>query len=80
MTAVRMTTIKVPVALRERLALDAAGEGLTAAAFLAQLLAERDRQRRFAAVRAAYAAAEDGSDDGQTRAWDGLAGDGLDQE
>lgn len=70
------TTIKVPKDLRERIARDAAAQGLTAAALLTRLLDERDRTGRLAAVRAAYAQG-DPSYAAETERWDALAGDGL---
>lgn len=78
MTAEPMTTIKVPKDLRERLSQDAARAGLTAAGFISKLMEEHDRQDRFAAVRRAYATADE-TYAGETADWDSLAGDGLDQ-
>ena len=77
MTAEASTTIKVPKTLRERVSREAAREGRTAAGLIAVLLDEHDRQRRFAAVRAAYDA-PDPSYNAETKAWDELAGEGLD--
>lgn len=73
-----VTTIKVPVELRAQIAREAADLGVTAAGFLAQLLAEHDRARRFAAVRAAYAAPVDAAYDEENRVWDSTLTDGLD--
>jgi hypothetical protein len=73
-----VTTIKVPVELRERIAHEASDLGLTAAGFLARLLAEHDRERRVAAVRAAYASPADAAYDEETRAWETTLADGLD--
>lgn len=71
-----MTTIKVPKSLRERIAREAAGEGLTAAGLIAEALDERDRRARFRAVRRAYATV-DASYVEETGHWDALAGDGM---
>jgi hypothetical protein len=49
-----VTTIKVPKALRDRIAADAADEGLTAQAFLQSLIEIHERNKRLAAVAAAY--------------------------
>lgn len=73
-----MTTIKVPVSLRERIAHEAADEGVTAAAFLTGLLDRYERDRRFAEVRRAYAGRAGGVDldyDELTAAWDRAADD-----
>lgn len=77
MTSEAMTTIKIPKQLRERVARDAAQEGLTAAGFITVLIDDYERQRRFDAVRQAYATTDD-SYTAETAAWDSLAGDGLD--
>ena len=71
-----VTTIKVPVELRDRLARDAASEGRTAAGLIATLLDDFERRRRFAAVRAAYASA-DAAYRHEVDDWDRLSGDGL---
>jgi hypothetical protein len=72
------TTIKVPKALRERISLDAAKEGVSAAQLIATMLAERERGARFRAVRAAYETADDAYR-AETDEWDSLAGDGFDE-
>jgi hypothetical protein len=72
-----MTTIKTPKPLRERLARDAAAEGVTAAGLISRLLDEHERRQRFRAVAAVYAQPDE-SYDAETEAWDALAGDGLD--
>lgn len=76
-----MTTIKVPQPLRQRIAGDAAEEGVTAAAFLAGLLDRYERDRRFAQVRRAYAGYDGGIDSDYaelTQAWDRATGQDLD--
>lgn len=69
-----MTTIKVSQHLRQRIAGDAAADGLTAAAFLTGLLDRYERDQRFAQVRRAYAAGGDAEYSELTEAWD-LAAD-----
>lgn len=72
------TTIKLPVALRDRISADARAHGLTIAARLEQLVSEAEREARFASIREAYARL--GQDDDywmETRSWDDLSGDGL---
>jgi hypothetical protein len=80
-TKAPMTTIKVPRSLRQRIAGDAAEEGVTAAVFLTGLIDRYERDRRFALVRRAYAG-HDGSVDSDyaelTRDWDRLVGEDLD--
>lgn len=71
-----MTTIKVPKTLRQRISRDAAREGLTAAALIAELLDAHDREARFAAVREAYEAT-DAAYIVETEAWDSTSSDGL---
>lgn len=71
-----MTTIKVPQPLRQRIAGDAAEEGVTAAVFLSGLIDRYERDRRFAQVRRAYADYDGGLDSDYaelTQAWDRLA-------
>ena len=76
MTTRSVTTIKVPTELRDRLARHAAREGHTAAGFIATLLDDLDRHRRFAAVRDAYAQA-DVAYRNEVIEWDRLSDDGL---
>jgi len=76
MTTRSVTTIKVPIELRDRLARNAAREGRTAAGLSATLLDDFDRRRRFAAVRAAYALA-DAAYRTEVDEWDRLSDDGL---
>ncbi len=73
-----MTTIKVPQPLRQRIAGDAAEEGVTAAAFLAGLLDRYERDRRFAQVRRAYAGEVDNDYVELAEAWDRAADQELD--
>lgn len=73
-TARVMTTIKVPKELRERVAVGAAEQGLTAAELIASLLDERERQARFRSVRACYATTDEGYA-AETAEWDALAGE-----
>jgi len=72
MTAELMTTIKVPKSLRDRISRDAARAGLTAAGFLATLLAAHERAERFDSVRQAYAAPPDPGYVAETEQWDRL--------
>jgi len=76
MTAEPTTTIKVPKALRDRIAQDAAREGRTAAGLIADRLDDHDRRLRFAAVRRAYERS-DAAYLAETEQWDGLASEGL---
>jgi hypothetical protein len=76
-----MTTIKVPQPLRQRIAGEAAEQGVTAAVFLAGLIDHYERDRRFAQVRRAYAghgAGIDGDYAELTQAWDDAAVEDLD--
>ncbi len=74
-----MTTIKVSKRLREAIASSARSEGLTAAGFLENLLAEHARTQRFAAIRAAFAnSAPNPPHDKLTEVWDRSLSDGLD--
>jgi len=69
--AMGLTTIKVPVELRDRISRDAKARGVTAAALLSELLDDAERRRRMAAVGEAFATLEDDDeywDD--VRAWD----------
>jgi hypothetical protein len=77
MTGESMTTIKVTKHLRERLSRDASRAGLTAAAFISDLLDEHERQARFEAVRHAYETSADDAYAAETEEWYALAGDGL---
>jgi len=68
-TKAPMTTIKVSQPLRQRIAGDAAAEGITAAAFLTRLVDRYERDQRFAQVRRAYAAGVDTEYAELTEAW-----------
>ena len=74
-----MTTIKVSKRLRDRIARDAAREGLTAAGLLANLIDAHERADRFAAVRRAYDSDLDPEYRAELDSWGTLAGDGLDE-
>lgn len=50
-----VTSVKVPVDLRDRIVADARARQQTVAAFLDSILDEWERQQRFQAVRSAYA-------------------------
>ncbi len=77
----KLTTIKVPQPLRQRIAGDAAEQGVTAATFLAGLLDRYDRDRRFEQVRRAYAASDADSDyTTLTESWERASASDLDQE
>jgi predicted transcriptional regulator len=76
MTAEQLTTIKVSKDLRERISRDAAAQGTTAAGLISSLLDEHEKRARLAAVRRAYATADDGYL-AEFEQWDELAGDGL---
>lgn len=74
------TTIKLDSATRDRLNAEARREGTTAGRVLEQMLADRERARRFEALRVAVEAA--GEDERksyveETAAWDRTSGDGL---
>jgi hypothetical protein len=71
------TTIKVPRTIRERISLDAARRGMTAAALIGELLDRYEREQRFAAVREAYTTPSDAGYVEEIAAWDGTAADGL---
>lgn len=76
-----LTTIKVPQPLRQRIASDAAAEGVTAAVFLTGLIDRYERDRRLAQVRRAYADHDSGADSDYaelTQSWDRLTVDDLD--
>ena len=75
-----LTTIKVPQPLRQRIAGDAAEEGVTAAVFLTGLIDRYERDRRFAEVRRAYAGYDSGADSDYaelTQTWDRLTAGGI---
>ncbi len=72
-----LTTIKVPRGLRERISRAASLRGLTAAALLGELLDSYERERRFSAVRKAYAENPSAEYGEETAAWDESAADGL---
>lgn len=76
-----MTTIKVPQPLRQRIAGDAAEEGVTAAVFLTGLVDRYERDRRFAQVRRAYAGYDRSGDSDYaelTQTWDRVTAEDLD--
>jgi hypothetical protein len=76
-----LTTIKVPQPLRQRIAGDAAEEGVTAAVFLTGLIDRYERDRRFAEVRRAYAGADSDADSDYaelTQTWNRLSAEDLD--
>ncbi|KPN48318.1 hypothetical protein [Mycobacterium intracellulare] len=75
------TTIKVTKVLRDRIANEAALEGVTAQRFLARLLEVHERTKRFEAVAAAYREADDEALQSwreETDEWATTAADGLD--
>lgn len=72
------TTIKVPVPLRQRIAGDAADEGVTAAVFLTGLVDRYERDRRLAAVGRAYRDTPDEDYATLTQEWDLLSGEVVD--
>jgi hypothetical protein len=77
-----VTTIKVPKALRDRIAADAADEGLTAQAFLQSLIERHERNKRLAAVAAAYRESSDEDVESwreETEDWAVVDWDGLDR-
>ena len=76
-----LPTIQVPQPLRQRIAGDAAEEGVTAAVFLSRLVDRYERDRRFAQVRRAYARYAGGIDSDYaelTEAWDRATDQDLD--
>ena len=77
------TTIKLDSRLRDRLNEEARRDGVTVARVLQAMLEERDRARRFEALRAAIAAtsAEDqASYETETADWEPTVADGLRDE
>lgn len=72
-----VTTIKVPLALRERISRDAGQRGVTASSLLTELLDNYERDQRLAAVGRAYSARPDVSYAQELAAWDETAADGL---
>lgn len=73
-----MTTIKVPVALRERISANARSLGVTSATLIEAALDEYERRARWEGVRRAYAAlADDGGYLDEVREWDVMLADGL---
>lgn len=72
------TTIKVTPQARDRINKSARAQGVTPAVLLEQLLDEHDRARRFAAVRAGYAALPADDDlTAESAEWDATSADGL---
>lgn len=74
------TTIKLDGRLRDRLNEEARRDGVTVARVLESMLAERDRARRFEALRAAIAATlpdDLASHESETAEWDATVSDGL---
>ena len=77
-SAVATTTIKLDSRLRDRLNEEARRDGVTVARVLEAMLEERDRARRFEALRAAIAAtsAQDrASYEAETEEWESSAAD-----
>jgi hypothetical protein len=75
-----VTTIKVPKALRDRIAAHAADEGLTAQSFLQSLIDAHERNKRLAAVAAAYLESSDEDLESwreETEDWAAVDADGL---
>jgi len=75
-----LTTIKVSKVLRDRIAADAATEGLTAQAFLQSLLDTHERNRRLAAVAAAYRESSEADRESwreETEDWAAIDADGI---
>ncbi|APZ32948.1 ribbon-helix-helix protein [Microbacterium aurum] len=74
-----LTTIKVPVELRERVSTAARERGVTAATLLSELLDQDERRQRLAAARDAIERQPpDESYWAEARAWDEIAGVGDD--
>lgn len=75
-----VTTIKVPKALRDRIAAEAADEGLTAQSFLQSLIDTHERNKRLAAVAAAYRESSEEDLESwreETEDWAAVDADGL---
>ncbi|UQX09443.1 hypothetical protein [Candidatus Mycobacterium methanotrophicum] len=75
-----VTTIKVSKALRDRIAAGAANEGLTAQSFLQSLIDTHERNKRLAAVAAAYRESSDEDLESwreETEDWATVDADGL---
>jgi len=77
-TKAPQTTIKVPVALRQRIAGDAAEQGVPAAVFLAGLVDRYEREQRLASVGRVYQVPADTDYLALTQEWDTLSGEGID--
>jgi hypothetical protein len=75
-----VTTIKVTKALRDRIASEAAREGVTAQSFIARLVETHERIRRLEAVGAAYRSDDESlaSWREETAEWAAMDADGLD--
>lgn len=74
-----ITTMKVPISLRNRIRDTAQREGRPQSAVLQDMLAEYERRKRMDAVRAAYQDGPDKEYRDLTAAWDdATAADGLD--
>ncbi len=73
-----VTTIKVPIGLRDRISRAAKRRGVTSAALLAEALDELEKRQRWERVREAYASlASDDDYLDEIAAWDATVGDGL---
>lgn len=71
------TTIKVTPHARDRINERAREQGVTPAVLLEQMLDAADREDRFAAVRAGYAALADQDYRAETAEWEAVSEDGL---
>jgi hypothetical protein len=69
---VPLTTIKVPVELRDRIATDAREQGKTLAAFLVTVVEEWEHRQRMAAVGQAFASGLDEDYRAELAAWDAI--------
>lgn len=77
------TTIKLDSGLRDRLNEEARRDGVTVARVLEAMLEERDRDRRFDALRTAIAGTSPegrASYERETAEWESTVGDGLQEE
>lgn len=72
-----MTTIKVPVELRDRINRDARERGVTAASLIEKMLDGHERRVRMHAFGAAFRDADDGYWD-EFRQWDVVLADNAD--
>ncbi|GII99918.1 hypothetical protein CLV28_2996 [Sediminihabitans luteus] len=72
------TTIKIDSALRDHLNAAARERGVPVGSFVEELFEAWLREQRFARLRDEMARTPDAASDPESRAWEAVAGDGLD--